>query len=359
MSEPSVIQLSRAEVYVNSLSFGGSDAVAAALSTNFIHLVDLNAKKTKQTYDVAKNVVGIHFDLSGNGAVLRAVDDSFGIHLFDVRSGSKKKSRLNPIVENHLVTCSATSDNYIALASSTFLQTEPKKKKKKNDGTSSEDEDEIDEAAIPHVVSIFDIRGTTEPLITLKESHSDAVNCLAFMRDGKHLITGGSDGLINVFDVSMSNEDDALKSTNQAESSVAKVCSLSKRLFYGCTDDNKCVVYSPNSPEDVDLLFKKSARPDHFLVDLLKGGQEERPIAMIECEESGKVSLSTVSVDGKHSEIIEEWSGHTDIVRSTAYNNGLLVTGGEDGKIVAKQIDLRTSGGGKSKKEKKSKHKSF
>ena len=100
------------QVYINSLTFGGSDAVAAALSTNFIHIVDLEAKKSKKTLDFSQNVVGIHFDLSSSPgehvlagclclfnlriyylprleelfsilffSVLRMVDDSFGIHV--------------------------------------------------------------------------------------------------------------------------------------------------------------------------------------------------------------------------------------------------------------------------------------
>lgn len=48
-----------------------------------------------------------------------------------------------------------------------------------------------------------------------QDSHSDSVNSLAFFRDGRHLLSGGSDGLVNLFDVSMPKEDDALKSTNQ------------------------------------------------------------------------------------------------------------------------------------------------
>lgn len=51
---------------MNHLSFGGRDAVAATLSNDFIHLVDIEAKKSKQTLDVAKRVVGIHFDLTGS-----------------------------------------------------------------------------------------------------------------------------------------------------------------------------------------------------------------------------------------------------------------------------------------------------
>ncbi|PAV85115.1 hypothetical protein WR25_04531 [Diploscapter pachys] len=261
-----VIQLSRPEVYVNSISFGGLDAVAAALSTNFIHLVDLEKKKSKQTLDIAKNVIGIHFDLTGS-PVLRAVDDSFGIHLFDVRSGSKKKSRLNPIAENHAVTCSAISNQYIALASSTFVEEKPKKSKKKDAGngqsedvSSGDDEPEedgdIDPSECPHIISIFDIRKTTEPVVTFKDSHSDSVNSLAFFRDGRHLLSGGSDGLVNLFDVSMPKEDDALKSTNQVGSSVSRVGALSKRLYFACTDDNKAELFSPNTFDDVDLLFR-------------------------------------------------------------------------------------------------------
>ena len=65
-SEASVIQLSRPEVYVNSLTFGGTDAVAAALSNNYIHIVDLEAKKSKKSLDFPQRVVGIHFDLSSS-----------------------------------------------------------------------------------------------------------------------------------------------------------------------------------------------------------------------------------------------------------------------------------------------------
>ncbi|PIO69639.1 WD domain, G-beta repeat protein [Teladorsagia circumcincta] len=57
------------------------------------------------------------------------------------------------------------------------------------------------------------------------------------------------------------------------------------------------------------------------------------------------VYVRTVSKDGKHSEVVMEWKGHTDIVRSAAFNNRVLVTGGEDGKIVVKTVDLRPEGG--------------
>ena len=51
---------------MNNITFGGTDAVAAALSTNFIHIVDLEAKKSKKCLDFPQNVVGIHFDLSSS-----------------------------------------------------------------------------------------------------------------------------------------------------------------------------------------------------------------------------------------------------------------------------------------------------
>ncbi|KAK6059537.1 WD domain, G-beta repeat protein [Cooperia oncophora] len=372
MDEPVVIQLSRPEVYVNHISFGGRDAVAATLSNDFIHLVDLEARKSKQTLDVAKRVVGIHFDLSGS-PVLRAVDDSFGIHLFDIRAGSKKKSRVNPLMENHQVVCSACSDQYIALGSSTFLLEDENKKKSK-----------VDPSLNPHVISFFDLRKCTDPVLTIKESHSDSINSLAFMRDGQHLISGGSDGLLNIFNTSCSKEDQALQSTCSVGSSINRVGSLSKRLIYACTDDNKCSVFVPNTPDDVDYLFMRNGTEGRFLVDALKGGVDERPVALIECDPEGTLYvrtvskdgkhsevvmewkghtdivrsaafnnrvLVTVSKDGKHSEVVMEWKGHTDIVRSAAFNNRVLVTGGEDGKIVVKTVDLRPEGGKVEKKK--------
>ncbi|KAK5980613.1 WD40 repeat domain containing protein [Trichostrongylus colubriformis] len=351
MDEPVVIQLSRPEVYVNQISFGGRDAVAATLSNDFIHLVDLEAKASKQTLDVAKRVVGIHFDLTGS-PVLRAVDDSFGIHLFDIRAGSKKKSRVNPLMENHQVVCSACSDHYIALGSSTFLLEDESKKKTKKQEASDDDEedeqeneDEVDPTTNPHVISVFDLRKCTDPVLTIKESHSDSINTMAFMRDGQHLISGGSDGLLNIFNTSCSKEDEALQSTCSVGSSINRVGCLSKRLIYACTDDNKCSVFVPNAPDDVDYLFMRNGTEGRFLVDALKGGVDERPVALVECDPEGTLYVRTVSKDGKHSEVVMEWKGHTDIVRSAAFNNRVLVTGGEDGKIVVKTVDLRPEGG--------------
>ncbi|KAE9421199.1 hypothetical protein Angca_004089 [Angiostrongylus cantonensis] len=362
MDEPIVIQLSRPEVYVNHISFGGRDAVAATLSNDFIHLVDLEARKSKQTLDVAKRVVGIHFDLTGN-PILRAVDDSFGIHLFDVRAGSKKKSRVNPVMENHEVVCSACSEQYIALGSSTFvLENEEKKKSKKTeacgdveteDDSDEQSEAEIDPNANPHVISVFDLRKCTDPVLTIKESHSDSINSLSFMRDGQHLISGGSDGLLNIFNASHSVEDQALQSTCSVGSSINRVGYLSKRLVYACTDDNKCSVFIANAPDDVDYLFMRNGIDGRFLVDALRGGVDERPVALLECDPEGTLYIRTVSKDGKSSEVVMEWNGHTDLVRSAASNNHILVTGGEDGKIVVKNVDLRPEGGKPDKRKEK------
>ncbi|KJH41756.1 WD domain, G-beta repeat protein [Dictyocaulus viviparus] len=267
MGDPTVIQLSRPEVYVNHISFGGRDAVAATLSNNFIHLVDLEERKSKQVLEVARRVAGIHFDLTGN-PILRAVDDSFGIHLFDIRAGSKKKSRVNPLMENHQVVCSACSNQYIALGSSSFVLENDEKKKSKeteicedddsDDGNDEETGADTDPNAYPHAISIFDLRKCGDPVLTIKartESHSDSINSLAFMRDGQHLVSGGSDGLLNIFSTSYSKEDQALQSTCSVGSSINRVGCLSKRLIYACTDDNKCAVFVPNAPDDVDYLF--------------------------------------------------------------------------------------------------------
>lgn len=39
--------------------------------------------------------------------------------------------------------------------------------------------------------------------------------------------------------------------------------------------------------------FRRSARDEKFLVDILKGSSEERPVAFLECDAEGKVNFKS------------------------------------------------------------------
>lgn len=70
-----------------------------------------------------------------------------------------------------------------------------------------------------HVV-LFDVRKTS-PLLTFTDSHQDDLTQVKFHPSKpKTLATGSFDGLINVFDISESDEDDALEYCLNTESSV-------------------------------------------------------------------------------------------------------------------------------------------
>ena len=57
------------------------------------------------------------------------------------------------------------------------------------------------------------------------DSYGDDVTTVAFHpEDANKLATGGTDGLINVFDVSQSSEDDALITSINTESSIQDIC---------------------------------------------------------------------------------------------------------------------------------------
>ena len=57
------------------------------------------------------------------------------------------------------------------------------------------------------------------------DSYGDDVTTVAFhSEDADKLATGGTDGLINVFDISQSSEDDALVTSVNTESSIQKIC---------------------------------------------------------------------------------------------------------------------------------------
>ena len=83
-----------------------------------------------------------------------------------------------------------------------------------------------------------------------QDSHSDSVNSLAFFRDGRHLLSGGSDGLVNLFDVSMPKEDDALKSTNQVGFWTSYLCHFVKISYI---------------PYQITLYFKRARRASYYV----------------------------------------------------------------------------------------------
>lgn len=66
-----------------------------------------------------------------------------------------------------------------------------------------------------------DLSTTKEPLGAYSETHSDDITQVCFHPSNPNMVVSGStDGLVNVFDISADNEDDALVTTCNSVSSV-------------------------------------------------------------------------------------------------------------------------------------------
>ncbi|CAD6189078.1 unnamed protein product [Caenorhabditis auriculariae] len=327
---PRTVEISRSKV--RSIVFGGSETVAVALQSDLIPLVDLEKGTVKRTIDVAKKIAGIHFAFTKT-PVLYAVDDSFGVHVFDIRADSKKKLRLNPDVENHQAKCSAISDNYIAIASSCFIQ--PVVKKRKNQKEYSDDEEDT---MTSHVISIFDARNPCAAVMTLSKYHPAEITSMAFDRKGVRLAVGDSAGNLNMFDL-LNRKKPQIVPPKQLNATVLTNGFISRVVRYALTADNTVHSYVDDDGGE-DILFVKKFPDNEHVIHVMKGSCDDFPVDTISTNDEGKLFIRTIEQDGEEVRLLKRWSGHKSRALVAAYNDEIVVTGGSDGLLVINPVDL-------------------
>lgn len=196
---------------------------------------------------------------------------------------------------------------------------------------------------------ITNCAGTTkEPLGVYSESHNDDVTKICFHPDESNLLVSGStDGLVNVFDINKDNEDDALLSTCNSDSSVSFIGWSGrdyKQVYCMTHDEGFCWwdIAQLDTEEPITLLHVLDVRNTvciergslHYLVGglyhekanklFLIGGTSTGNIHLISCGTNG---LSLVATLG---------GGHSTTVRSFCWNlaDESLLTGGEDAQLL-------------------------
>ncbi|XP_074764948.1 WD repeat-containing protein 89 [Athene noctua] len=201
----------------------------------------------------------------------------------------------------------------------------------------------------------WDARGVTngasttkEPLGVYSESHNDDITKICFHPIKPHLVVSGStDGLVNVFDINEDNEDDALISTCNSDSSVSFIGWSGKdyRQIYCMThDEGFCWwdIAQLDTEEPITLLHVLDIRDAvciendslHYLVGglyhnkadklFLIGGTATGNIHLISCGTAGLSLAGTLR------------GGHSAAVRSCCWNptDESLLTGGEDAQLL-------------------------
>ncbi|XP_072532860.1 WD repeat-containing protein 89 [Salminus brasiliensis] len=181
------------------------------------------------------------------------------------------------------------------------------------------------------------------------ETHSDDVTAVCFHpSQADRLATGATDGLVNVFDLSLGEEDDALITTCNCESSASALCWSGKNL-----DQLLCLSHDEglrlwdlsrlDSDDPLTLLSSDDARalaslPEGSTLDyfvggawleeaghlLVAGGSHSGELHLLECSESGLKTMTSLR------------GGHSATLRCFQWDpvGGALLTGGEDGELL-------------------------
>ncbi|KAL8168815.1 UNVERIFIED_CONTAM: hypothetical protein K2H54_018236 [Gekko kuhli] len=201
----------------------------------------------------------------------------------------------------------------------------------------------------------WDARGGTNsipsgesPLGGYSESHSDDITKICFHPSQPNLvITGSTDGLVNIFDINQDNEDDALISTCNSGSSVGFVGWSGRDLqeVYCLTHDEGLSWWDLaqlDTEEPVTLLQIPDAREaaglgktelnyligglyheksDHLFI---LGGTSTGSLHLLGCGAGGLSPVGTLQ------------GGHSATIRSFYWNmaDDSLLTGGEDAQLL-------------------------
>ncbi|XP_017012479.2 WD repeat-containing protein 89 [Drosophila takahashii] len=205
------------------------------------------------------------------------------------------------------------------------------------------------------------------------ESHEDDITSVRFHTQNPDLLaTGSVDGLINVFDVKEADEDEALLTTCNTESSVARLewhrnvydkdivsCITTTGDFKSYESEEGDEVASFERP-DVTAAIRRKRAGNFNLVGA--HNQEDGGVFLLAGTNFNKGEiLRSVSVTSKNNlQPLANFQGNKQIVRDSLFDakNGLLITGGESGIVTVWTQDSSGAAGSsdklKVKKDKKS-----
>uniref|UniRef100_A0A915BXP9 WD repeat-containing protein 89 n=1 Tax=Parascaris univalens TaxID=6257 RepID=A0A915BXP9_PARUN len=335
--------------YVSDICICNVNRVIGSLSngnTSTVVAVDpSNGKKVAEWNEVPTTVVSVGYCYAKS--VLYAFDKEGTIWQLDIRSSnicSSFSSAISTRWPNCIANTGAVSSDEHSLAVAITVSNDGnKKKKKRNIGDDDIASDSDDESYEPFTYSIelCDARNMSTPVCSYNRSHSDDIQTLRFsIEQPSSLMSGGADGLVNIFETRITDEDDALQSTNQMDSSVSRVGFLSSNRAYALTDDNRYSLLKLSAADDVDVVFRRKYTNDgHFLVDILDCGRNEC-VYLLESTADGKAIVYNVPNDGYKIHKVRQFEGHNDLIRCVHYDfdQRLLVSGGDDGHIVGYEL---------------------
>ncbi|XP_053143419.1 WD repeat-containing protein 89 [Hemicordylus capensis] len=204
-------------------------------------------------------------------------------------------------------------------------------------------------------MAFWDARGCTnsassrrEPLGFYSESHNDDITKICFHPNKPNLVVSGStDGLVNVFDINKDNEGDALLSTLNSDSSVSFIGWSGKEYWqvYCMTHDEGFCWWDLtqlDTEDQITLLHISDAREvvsiDDTKLNYLIGGlyhETSGKLFVVGGMSTGNIHLMDCCATGLRP-VGTLQGGHSATVRSFYWNmeDNSLLTGGEDAQLL-------------------------
>ncbi|XP_061468369.1 WD repeat-containing protein 89 [Rhineura floridana] len=192
------------------------------------------------------------------------------------------------------------------------------------------------------------VPSSKDPLGVYSESHNDDITKIGFHPIKSNLVVSGStDGLVNVFDIDKDNEDDALVATFNSDSSVSFIGWSGKdyqQVYCMTHDEGFCWwdLSQLETKEPITLLHipdaREAGRIESTMLDYLIGGWYHETMdkfLVIGGTSTGNICLMDCGVDGLRSVGVLQ-GGHSAPIRSFCWNmvDNSLLTGGEDAQLL-------------------------
>ncbi|KAL8815471.1 MAG: hypothetical protein Q9223_005383 [Gallowayella weberi] len=172
-------------------------------------------------------------------------------------------------------------------------------------------------------VTVWDSRATKGPLLQYVESHNDDVTDLSFHPSNPTtLLSGSTDGLVNLYDTTISDEDDALTQVFNHGSSIAHAGFLSDHHVFALSHDEIFSIYN-----FTDSVHNDASKSLQTFGDLR---------AQLQCEYIVDLHGSNWTLDTSNALRLPNAHGD-EVVRSMCFSKdeATIFTAGEDGLIKA------------------------
>lgn len=298
--------------------FRSFDRIIAASSSNLVHLYDLNNNngftqlqkfdKSPITSENAVSICGIRIANENPNTIFIAQGEN--IYIYDIRSNPSQPAQTfhNEALLQKQFTCFDVNNDDTILCAGT-------------EQTNGE----------AHLL-LIDVRKWSI-LSTYTDSHGEDLTQVKFHRSKPNVLASGStDGLMNVFNVSETDEDEALEYCLNTESSVQAInwhtSSMDEKDYLSCiTDTNDFHLYDVEESELVfdakrDKITKRMKRTrsdDCYLINCHNAANDDIFLLAGSNSNAGQC-LRSLTVQGKKLKPRNNFIDNKQIVRCSVFN---------------------------------------